>query len=81
MHWRSNMNERDKSNLQYILSLNEEKFEHWYATLSGDDADYAMELLKTARTEIAVQMASLNDDVKDVSDAKNVLKQFTLKGA
>lgn len=75
------MNDRDKSNLQYILSLNEEKFEHWYATLSTDDMDYAMELLRTARTEIAIQMASLNDDVKDVSDAKNVLKQFTLKGA
>lgn len=74
------MNDWDKNNLNFILSLDEEGFEVWYATLSTDDMDYALELLKTARTEVAIQMASLNDDVEDVTDAKNVLKQFTLKG-
>lgn len=74
------MNDWDKNNLQFILSLDEEGFEDWYATLDDDGMDYAMELLKQARTEIAMQLASLNDDVEDVSDAENVLKQFTLKG-
>ena len=74
------MNDWDKNNLQFILSLNEDEFEDWYACLDEDDVAYAMELLKTARSEIHVQLASLHDDIFDVTDAKNVLKQFTLKG-
>jgi hypothetical protein len=74
------MNDRDKNNLQFILSLDEEGFEDWYVTLDQDDMDYAMELLQQARTEVALQIASLHDDIEDVSDAKSVLKQFTLKG-
>ena len=74
------MNDWDKNNLQFILSLNEDEFEDWYACLDEDDVAYAMELLKQARTEVNVQLASLYDDILDVTDAKNVLKQFTLKG-
>ena len=74
------MNCWDKNNLNFILSLNEDEFEDWYACLDEDDIAYAMELLKTARTEVNVQLASLNDDIEDVSDAATLLKQFTLKG-
>lgn len=74
------MNSWDKNNLNFILSLNEDEFEDWYACLDEDDIAYAMELLKTARTEVNVQLASLNDDIEDVSDAATLLKQFTLKG-
>jgi len=74
------MNDHDKSNLQFILSLNEDEFEDWYACLDEDDIAYAMEILQMARTEVNMQLVSLNDDVEDVTDAKNVLKQFTLKG-
>lgn len=74
------MNDWDKNNLQFILSLDEDGFEDWYATLDPEDMDYALELLKMARTEVAVQLASLHDDLDDVSDAATLLKQFTLKG-
>ena len=79
MLWKSKMNNWDKNNLQFILSLDEESFEDWYATLSTDDMDYAMELLRTARTEVAMELASLNDEVKNVSEAASILKQFTLR--
>ena len=74
------MNDWDKDNLNFILSLNENEFQYWYACLDEDEIAYAMELLKTARTEVNMQLASLNDDINDVTDAKNLLKQFTLKG-
>lgn len=74
------MNDWDKNNLQFILSLNEDEFSDWYACLDDDDVAYAMELLQTARTEVNMQLASLHDEVNDVSDAANFLKQFTLKG-
>lgn len=74
------MNDWDKNNLQFILSLNEDQFEDWYAALDEDDIVYAMELLKTARTEVNMQLVSLHDDIEDVTDAATILKQFTLKG-
>jgi len=80
MLWKSNMNDWDKNNIQFILSLDEEGFEDWYATLDTDDMDYALELLKQARTEVNMQLVSLHDDIEDVSDASSVLKKFTLKG-
>jgi len=73
------MNDWDKNNLQFILALDEEGFENWYATLDPDDMDYALGLLKTARTEVNMQLASLHDDIEDVSDAEKILKQFTLE--
>jgi len=79
MFWKSDMNDWDKNNLKFILSLDEEGFEDWYATLSDDDMDYAMELLQTARLEVNLQLASLHDDIEDVSVANKILKQFTLE--
>lgn len=72
------MNDWDKNNLQFILSLTPKEFEDWYECLDDDDVAYAMELLQTARTEVNMQLASLHDDIEDVSDAKKLLKQFTL---
>ena len=72
------MNDHDRSNLQFILSLNEDGFDKWTATLSEDDVDYALELLKSARTEVMMQAVSLTDEVEDTSDAMDVLKGFML---
>lgn len=72
------MNDHDRSNLQFILSLNEDGFDKWTATLSEDDVDYALELLKAARTEVMMQTVSLTDEVEDTSYAMDVLKGFML---
>lgn len=72
------MNDHDRSNLQFILSLNEDGFDKWSSTLSEDDVDYALELLKAARTEVMMQAVSLTDEVEDTSDAMGVLKGFML---
>ncbi len=72
------MNDHDRNNLNFILSLDESGFDKWTSTLTEDDIDYAIELLKTARTEVMLQAASLSDDVKDTHEAMNVLKGFML---
>ena len=72
------MNDHDRSNLQFILSLDEDGFDKWTATLSEDDVDYALELLKAARTEVMMQAVSLTDEVEDTSEAMGVLKGFML---
>ena len=72
------MNDHDRSNLQFILSLDEDGFDKWTATLSEDDVDYALELLKAARTNLIVEAAKLTDEVEDTTDAMGVLKGFML---
>ncbi len=74
------MNKWDKDNLNFILSLNEKEFNDWYACLDQDDIEYAMEIMKQARTEVNMQLVALSDDIEDVSLAASVLKKFTLKG-
>jgi hypothetical protein len=74
------MNDWDKNNLNFIMSLSSKEFDDWYECLDDDDIKYAMELLAQARAEVAEQFASSLDDIKDTTDAKNVLGKFTLKG-
>lgn len=74
------MNDHDKSNLQYIMALSQEEFEVWYAEISDDDAEYAIELLKKARQELVAIEIELLDEVETLTEAKNILDRFTLKG-
>jgi hypothetical protein len=74
------MNDIDKYNLQFMLSLSTKQFNDWYQSISFPDRNYANELLDQAKKEIVMQVASMHDDVVDVTDAKKCLKQFTLKG-
>ena len=72
------MNKHDRDNLNFILSLDEDGFDQWYATLSNDDVEYALEIIKAGRAELMVQAAELQDDVEDTAEAMNVLKGFML---
>lgn len=74
------MNKHDRQNLMFIMSLNMDQFNEWYDTLTPDDAEYAHELIMTARAEIGVQLAEIFDQAaeEDLTEAKTVLKQFML---
>jgi hypothetical protein len=72
------MNDHDKSNLDFIRSLSEEAFDEWSASLSEDDVEYALELLRTARSELAVMHAEIFDELEDTTQAQQVLKKFML---
>lgn len=72
------MNDHDRNNLNFIMSLDEDGFEEWSATLSQDDVDYALELIKAARVEVMMKAAEYTDEVKDTAEAMSVLKGFML---
>lgn len=73
------MNDHDKSNLQYIMSLSEEEFDVWYDKLTMDDVEYALEIMKQARTELHMQEQELLDDVDDTEQAMAVLRGIMAK--
>ena len=72
------MNDHDRNNLNFIMSLDEDGFEQWSATLSQDDVDYALELIKAARVEVMMKAAEYTDEVEDTAEAMSVLKGFML---
>lgn len=74
------MNKHDRDNYLFIMSLTPQQFEEWYATISDDDAEYALELIRTARLELIEQSHTLIDEVDDLSDAQLVLAKFMLNG-
>lgn len=72
------MNDHDRNNLNFIMSLDEDGFEQWSATLSQDDVDYALELIKAARVEVMMKAAEYSDEIEDTTEAMSVLKGFML---
>jgi hypothetical protein len=78
--WRKKqiMNNRDINNLQFLMRVSDEEFEQWCLRATPDDYDYALSLFK-AKNAIDM-MHQLEKPVNDISDAKDVLKKYMLKG-
>jgi hypothetical protein len=72
------MNDHDRNNFKYIMSLDEKQFDKWYASISEDDVDYALELMKQARLELDVKTHEVFDEVMNTSLAQKALKKFML---
>jgi hypothetical protein len=74
------MNDHDRSNLNYIMSLSDDEFESWALSVPDDDIQYAMELIRTARTESFIIEQELLDAMEDsdLSEARAVLQKFRL---
>jgi hypothetical protein len=68
------MNDYDRNNFEFIMSLSPQQFDEWYASISLDDIEYAIELCQAARLEMALN----TDAVKDMTEANHVLKNFML---
>ena len=68
------MNDYDRNNFEFIMSLSPQQFDEWYASISLDDIEYAIELCQAARLEMALNV----DAVKNLTEANNALKKFML---
>jgi len=53
------MNDHDRNNLNFLLNIDEETFEDWYAQTDEDDRVYAQELLALAAEELHGQARDL----------------------
>jgi hypothetical protein len=60
------------------MNASNEEFEQWCLRATPDDYDYALSLFK-AKNAIDM-MHQLEKPVNDISDAKDVLKKYMLKG-
>lgn len=76
------MNEHDKNNLEFLMSLRDQKdWLAWAEVCSDDDFAYAMELLQTAMAEVETQHMELVESLQteiDLTEARAVLSRFAL---
>lgn len=75
------MNDRDKNNLMFLLSLSERDLSKWYALASIDDQEYADWLLIEALNIVAEHITSSNierelDSMKSFEDAKSIIDKI-----
>ena len=59
------MDKWDLDNVQFLLNEDEQTIKEWYATVSEDDIQYALEILAAYRNELALRELELMDDVDD----------------
>lgn len=75
------MNEHDRNNLRYIMSLNDFDFDSWAMELSNDDISYAIEIIQQARLDLIEQEEKLLDEIaaeNNFAEANAVLQKFRL---
>jgi hypothetical protein len=53
------MNNHDRDNLDFLLSIDAETFKDWYSKMTPDDHDYASELLEKYSQELAERSQAL----------------------
>lgn len=72
------MNQHDKDNLHFLLTASPDVLKDWYDKVDRDDHEYAIELIKLHTAEIIVHNMEQNDDVTDLSEARQVLAKYRL---
>ena len=74
------MNKHDREQLHYIMSLSDQAFDEWAQSISMKDVQYAVELIRAARTESFLQEQELLDALEDsdLTEARGVLQKFML---
>jgi hypothetical protein len=73
------MNDWDRDNLNFLLTISSETFEDWLEQADEDDIDYAIELLRAAKSELIIEQMEVLDMVQDTSTANNFIEQIRKK--
>ena len=55
------MNDRDRDNLNFLLTASTEVLHDWYNHVDDDDIQYALELLHAYKLELIDEAAELSD--------------------
>lgn len=71
---RRKMRNPHQKNLKLILSMEQEEFASWLADLPDDEIDYVEWLLE----EVEIALDNLIIEQTDMSDAKDIIKKYTL---
>jgi hypothetical protein len=74
------MNEWDRNNLYFILHSDEETLNDFYSWATTDDIEYALSLIRTAKTELDIAELELLDESTEengLTEARQALSKYT----
>ena len=75
------MNKEQKYLVNFIMSLDNEQFDMWADKATMEEIFLATEAIKLARMENEKKLEYvIEDELQNLSDAREVLGQFTLNG-
>lgn len=70
------MNEWDRDNLDFIMNCSEDGFDEWLDQADNDDINYALSLIRLAKTELMVQEMELTDNISNFSEANQLIERI-----
>lgn len=72
------MNEWDRDNLEFIKGCDSGEFDDWMDQATNDDIEYALELIKMGKQELAARAFLLAEDleINDFSDARSFIERI-----
>lgn len=75
------MNQRDESNLEFIMNLSEFEVINWWDTIDEDDREYAFELLTNRSKELLAKTTNciIDKDIVNLDAARAVLSKWCKK--
>lgn len=72
------MNKHDRDNLKFLMNCPQDQFEAWMETATPDDVDYALELIRRAKTEMMVEQIELQEcvELEDFDEANAIINRI-----
>jgi hypothetical protein len=73
------MNDWDRNNLHFILDSDEETLNDFYSWATADDLEYALKLIREAKSELIIAEMELTDEITDkgLGEANRVISKYT----
>ena len=72
------MNQWDRDNLVFFLTIDSDTYRAWYSQATAVDKDYATTLLSLYSEELDARAAMSEDTVEDLGEANAALQKFRL---
>lgn len=73
------MNSWDRENLHFLMDSDEETLEDFYSWATEDDLDYALSLVREAKSELIIAEMEMIDEIANerFDEAKRVLSKYS----
>lgn len=71
------MGNQHQKNLKIILSMEQQELAHWLANLPDDEIEYVEWLVE----EVDIALENMIIEQQGLTDAKDIIKKYTLSGS
>ena len=78
------MDPKNLAELSRLMDMADEEYDAWLDQASDEEVDRSIELFEEGRREMNIKAQSLEtiiEAAEDVTEAKSLLEQFTLRGS